>query len=177
MVAGATDVGLWVTKGFRELGPVAFLNRIPDLSGVTVTDDEIRIGAATTTDRAARGDCPRTHPAFAELIRRYGSVQVRNAATIGGNVANGSPIGDRSPALIALGCNPAPAISANGVRALPIEDFFIDYGKQDRRRERVCRGDHDPEAANRRPALLQTVETVRSGHLGRLRMFLDRSHG
>ena len=130
LVAGATDVGLWVTKEFRELGPVAFLNRIPDLAGVTVTDAEIHIGAATTLTDLQDAIAPH-HPTFAELIRRYGSVQVRNAATIGGNVANGSPIGDGSPALIALDAT-VHLQSTDGTRALPIADFFIDYGKQDR---------------------------------------------
>ncbi|MEO1777320.1 MAG: xanthine dehydrogenase small subunit [Pseudomonadota bacterium] len=130
LVAGATDVGLWVTKEFRRLGPVAFLNRIPDLAGVTVTDAEIRIGAATTLTDLQDAIAPH-HPAFAELIRRYGSVQVRNAATIGGNVANGSPIGDGSPALIALDAT-VHLQSVDGTRTLPIADFFIDYGKQDR---------------------------------------------
>ncbi|KIC51390.1 xanthine dehydrogenase small subunit [Tateyamaria sp. ANG-S1] len=130
LIAGATDVGLWVTKDFRDLGPVAFLNRIPALSGVEVGEDEIRIGAATTlTD--LHDVMAEHHPAFAELIRRYGSVQVRNAATIGGNIANGSPIGDGSPALIALGAT-LHLRSVDGVREMPIEDFFIDYGKQDR---------------------------------------------
>ncbi|MEL6466012.1 MAG: FAD binding domain-containing protein [Pseudomonadota bacterium] len=130
LIAGATDVGLWVTKDFRDLGPVAFLNRIPALSGIVVSDDEIRIGAATTlTDLLpVMAD---HHPAFAELIRRYGSVQVRNAATIGGNVANGSPIGDGSPALIALGAV-LRLRSVDGVRSIPIEDFFVAYGTQDR---------------------------------------------
>ena len=130
LVAGATDVGLWVTKDFRDLGPVAFLNRIPELAGVTITDDDIRIGAATTLTDLQTAIAPH-HPAFAELIRRYGSVQVRNAATIGGNVANGSPIGDGSPALIALDAT-VHLRSVNGTRAVPIADFFIAYGKQDR---------------------------------------------
>ncbi|WP_299726464.1 xanthine dehydrogenase small subunit [uncultured Tateyamaria sp.] len=130
LIAGATDVGLWVTKQFRELGPVAFLNRIPDLAGVTITDTEIRIGA-TTTLSALHSAIATHYPAFAELIRRYGSVQVRNAATIGGNIANGSPIGDGSPALIALGAS-LHLRSVDGARSLPLEDFFVDYGKQDR---------------------------------------------
>ena len=130
LIAGATDVGLWVTKDFRALGPVVFLNRIPELAGVTVGKDDIRIGAATTlTDLLPV--MAEHHPAFAELIRRYGSVQVRNAATIGGNVANGSPIGDGSPALIALDAT-LHLRSTTGSRTLPIADFFIDYGKQDR---------------------------------------------
>lgn len=130
LIAGATDVGLWVTKDFRDLGPVAFLNRIPDLAGVTITDDEIRVGAATTLTDLQTAIAPH-HPAFAELIRRYGSVQVRNAATIGGNIANGSPIGDGSPALIALGAT-LHLRSVNGPRKMPLQDFFVDYGTQDR---------------------------------------------
>ena len=131
LVAGATDVGLWVTKGFRDLGPVAFLNRIPDLAGITETDDTIRIGAMTTlTDLLPLMD--QRHPGFAALIRRYGAPQVRNAATIGGNVANGSPIGDGSPALIALGATLHLRQGAHR-RTLPIADFFLEYGRQDRR--------------------------------------------
>ena len=130
LIAGATDVGLWVTKDFRDTGPVAFLNRIPALAGVTVTDTEIRIGAATTLSDLHSAIAPH-HPAFGALIRRYGSVQVRNAATIGGNIANGSPIGDGSPALIALGAT-LHLRSVDGPRALPLEDFFVDYAKQDR---------------------------------------------
>ncbi|MEM6372229.1 MAG: xanthine dehydrogenase small subunit [Pseudomonadota bacterium] len=130
LVAGATDVGLWVTKGFRDLGPVAFLNRIPHLAGVTITDDQIHIGA-TTTLSALHAAIGTLYPALAELIRRYGSVQVRNAATIGGNIANGSPIGDGAPALIALGAT-LHLRSVAGPRSLPLEDFFIAYGTQDR---------------------------------------------
>jgi xanthine dehydrogenase small subunit len=132
LVAGATDVGLWVTKGFRDLGPTAFVNRIPALSGITITETDIRIGAGTTLTDLHKAMAP-LHRGFAELIRRYGSVQVRNAATIGGNIANGSPIGDGPPALIALGAM-LHLRSVNGARSLPLEDFFIDYGRQDRAR-------------------------------------------
>jgi len=71
------------------------------------------------------------HPSYGELIRRYGSLQVRNAATLGGNIANGSPIGDNPPALIALGAT-LHLRHGETRRDLPIEDFFISYGKQDR---------------------------------------------
>ncbi|MEL7098390.1 MAG: xanthine dehydrogenase small subunit [Pseudomonadota bacterium] len=130
LIAGATDVGLWVTKDFRELGPVAFLAHVEGMAGVEVTANEIRIGAATTlTD--LRAHIAPLYPAFADLIDRYGSVQVRNAATIGGNVANGSPIGDGSPALIALDAAVHLRKGA-ATRSVPIADFFIEYGKQDR---------------------------------------------
>jgi len=130
LISGATDVGLWVTKDFRDLGPVAFLNRVFDLAGITVTDDAIQIGATTTLSDIHDVLAPH-YPSFGELIRRYGSMQVRNAATIGGNIANGSPIGDGSPALIALGAT-LHLHSVDGGRSLPLEDFFVDYGKQDR---------------------------------------------
>ena len=131
LVAGATDVGLWVTKQFRPLGPLSFLAGCDDLKGVTVTEEVIQIGAMTDIETLRHAIAPH-HPAFAELLRRYGSVQVRNAATIGGNVANGSPIGDGPPPLIALG---AVLHLRQGVerRSMPLEDFFLEYGVQDRR--------------------------------------------
>ena len=130
LIAGATDVGLWVTKQMRDLGPVAFIAGVADLRGVTVTDTEIRIGATTTLTDLHSAIAP-LHPDFAELIRRYGSVQVRNAATVGGNIANGSPIGDTPPALIALGAV-LHLRRGDARRAIPLESFFLDYGKQDR---------------------------------------------
>lgn len=130
LIAGATDVGLWVTKGLRDLGPVAFVAGVADLRGVTVTDTEIRIGAMTTIADLARAVEP-LHPSFASMLRRYGSAQVRNAATIGGNIANGSPIGDAPPALIALGAT-LHLRHGDARRSMPLEDFFLDYGKQDR---------------------------------------------
>lgn len=71
------------------------------------------------------------HPHFAEMLRRFASTQVRNAATLGGNIANGSPIGDAPPPLIALG---AGVILRRGDtrRTVALEDFFVSYGKQDR---------------------------------------------
>lgn len=130
LVAGATDVGLWVTKQLRELQPVAFLHRCRDLQQVEDSEAGLRIGAGVTLDRLMQ-EMRGRHPSFAELIRRYGSVQVRGAATIGGNIANGSPIGDGPPALIALGA--VLHLRKGDVRReLPLEDFFLEYGKQDR---------------------------------------------
>ncbi len=130
LVAGATDVGLWVTKQFRPLGQVAFLNQCDDLRGISETDRNIRIGAMTTLTDVETAIAPH-FPSFAKMIRRYGSVQVRNAATLGGNIANGSPIGDSPPALIALGAK--LHLRKGGTRRdIPLEDFFVAYGKQDR---------------------------------------------
>jgi xanthine dehydrogenase small subunit len=131
LIAGATDVGLWVTKQLRDLSPVAFLNGISDLARIEATPDTIRIGAGVTLS-ALWEAMKQPHPSFAELIRRYASVQVRNAATIGGNIANGSPIGDGPPALIALGAT-LHLRRGDTRRDLALEDFFLDYRKQDRR--------------------------------------------
>lgn len=130
LIAGATDVGLWVTKEMRALPKVAFLAPYPELREIRVTDTEIQIGAgATMTD--VHAVMREYHPSYAELIRRYGSDQVRNAATIGGNIANGSPIGDNPPALIALGAT-LHLRHGDKTRQMPLEDFFLAYGKQDR---------------------------------------------
>jgi len=130
LIAGATDVGLWVTKQLRDLGPVAFIAGIEDLRGITVNDREIRIGAVTPVADLIPALDP-YHPGFCAMLRRYGSAQVRAAATIGGNIANGSPIGDGPPALIALGATVHLRKGA-ARRALLLQDFFLDYGKQDR---------------------------------------------
>ena len=129
VVAGATDVGLWVTKQRRHLESVVSVSGIAEMQGVAVKDDVIQIGAATTIAAAMDTICE-YYPSLDELFRRYGSVQVRNLATIGGNVANGSPIGDSLPALVALNAQ-LIITDAEKSRTLPAEDFFLDYGKQD----------------------------------------------
>jgi xanthine dehydrogenase small subunit len=130
LIAGATDVGLWVTKALRDLPKVAFLNCARDLARIEVQGDRIRFGAgATMTEVLAAVED--NYPNWAALIRRYGSQQVRNAATIGGNIANGSPIGDNPPALIALGAT-LHLRRGGARREMPLEAFFLDYGKQDR---------------------------------------------
>ena len=130
LVAGATDVGLWVTKNHRDLGKTAFLHRCDDLKSITISDTDIHIGAMATMTDVLDAVAPH-HPSLAEMIRRYGSTQVRNAATLGGNIANGSPIGDSPPPLIAL--NARLHLRAGDTRRdIALEDFFIDYGKQDR---------------------------------------------
>jgi xanthine dehydrogenase small subunit len=130
LIAGATDVGLWVTKQLRDLSPVIFLNGVNDLKTISRVENTLRIGAGVTITDLLAAVKP-LHPSFAELLRRYASVQVRNAATIGGNIANGSPIGDGPPALIALG---ATLHLRHGTtrREMPLEAFFLDYRKQDR---------------------------------------------
>jgi xanthine dehydrogenase small subunit len=131
ILAGGTDVGLWVTKQLRDIAPVVYIGRIAELRQIEQTGAAIRIGAGVTFNEAAPVIAAH-YPDFGELIRRIGGNQVRNMGTIGGNVANGSPIGDSPPALIAAGASLGLRLGSEQ-RTIPLEDFFIDYGKQDRR--------------------------------------------
>ena len=130
IIAGATDVGLWVTKKLIEPKLVCFINNIEELAKIDVYDDWINVGAATNLTRL-KETMDQIYPRFGELLRRFGSVQVRNSATIGGNIANGSPIGDAAPALIALDAE-LTLRHRNNLRRISLESFFLDYGKQDR---------------------------------------------
>jgi xanthine dehydrogenase small subunit len=131
LLAGATDVGLWVTKQHRDLATIISVGSVAELRAIRETRDAIEIGAAVTYSEAYEA-LARLHPDLGELLRRLGAVQVRNAGTIGGNIANGSPIGDTPPPLIALGATLVLG-SRKGQRKLPLEDYFVAYGKQDRR--------------------------------------------
>ena len=131
LVAGATDVGLWVTKGLRDLGDVIFLGDVADLGQIDESAEALTLGA-TVRYAEAHAAMARLHPDLGELVRRIGGLQVRSAGTVGGNIANGSPIGDGPPALIALGAE-LTLRSLAGRRTMPLEAYFLDYGKQDRR--------------------------------------------
>jgi len=130
LLAGGTDVGLWVTKMHKELLTVIYLGDIEGLRKIKELEDVIEIGAGASFTDAAE-ILGSYYPDMGEIIRRIGSTQIRNSGTIGGNIANGSPIGDSPPALIAAG---AHICLRNGtrVRTIALEDFFIEYGKQDR---------------------------------------------
>ncbi|MBX3569797.1 MAG: xanthine dehydrogenase small subunit [Rhizobiaceae bacterium] len=130
IVAGSTDVGLWVTKHMRAIAPAIFIGGIGDLQRIEATDRAVVIGAGVSYTDAFR-PLATAIPAMGELIDRIGGEQVRNMGTVGGNIANGSPIGDMPPPLIALGAT--LTLRKGGIRrSLPLEDYFIAYGKQDR---------------------------------------------
>ncbi len=147
LIAGATDVGLWVTKALRDLAPVAFLGGCADLKTISEDDTGLHLGAMVTLAEM-HGPVAARHPSFGELIRRFASTQVRNAATIGGNIANGSPIGDSPPALIALGTQ-LHLRKGDTRRTIPLESFFLDYGKQDRAAGEFVEGITIPKQADR----------------------------
>ena len=131
IVAGSTDVGLWVTKMMRDITPVIFIGNLQELRAISEKNGVVTIGAGVTYSEAFAFLSGRI-PALGQVINRIGGEQVRNMGTIGGNIANGSPIGDSPPALIALGARLVLRLGKTR-RTIPLEQFFIEYGKQDRR--------------------------------------------
>jgi len=127
ILAGGTDIGLWVTKHHMDLETIIYLGDVEELKVLEVTATHIEIGAAVTITDAYEliGE---HFPDMGEMYRRFASPPIRNAATIGGNVANSSPIGDSMPGLIALGASLVLRKGAN-TRELPLDDFYIAYQK------------------------------------------------
>jgi xanthine dehydrogenase small subunit len=130
IVAGATDVGLWITKQLRELPKIIHIGRCAGLNDIVDNGTSLTIGAGVTYERAM-AQLTALSPDMGETLRRLGAKQVRASGTIGGNIANGSPIGDMPPMLIALGAK-LTLRHGDVERHLALEDFFVDYGVQDR---------------------------------------------
>jgi len=125
IVAGATDVALWVTKQHRDLGDVVYVGEVDSLRLIRATPEGLVIGAAASLEDAF-GALDESFPELHEAWMRFASPPIRASGTLGGNVANGSPIGDSMPALIALGAEVTLA-SAQGVRSVPLEAFYLAY--------------------------------------------------
>lgn len=129
ILAGGTDVGLWVNKQLRDLGDIIFIGEVDELKEIREDSEHVRIGAGVSlTDAYAA--LVRYYPEATEMWERFASVPIRNAGTLGGNIANGSPIGDSMPWLIVLGAE-AVLCSTAGTRTLPLEDLYLDYMKND----------------------------------------------
>ena len=125
VVAGCTDVGLWVTKQHKQYAQILDVTRVAELRTVEATPQHISIGAAVTlTDAfaALTAQWPQLHT----FATRFAGLPVRNSGTLGGNVANGSPIGDSMPLLIALRAQVVLA-SVRGERAMALEDLYTGY--------------------------------------------------
>ncbi len=125
LLAGGTDVGLWVTKQHLRLDTVIAVERVAGLAEIAERNGVLSIGAGATYEDAF-ATLARHWPSFGPLLRRLGSRQIRNRGTIGGNIANASPIGDMPPALIALNAT-LVLRSAAGERRMAAEDFFRGY--------------------------------------------------
>ncbi len=130
IVAGSTDVGLWVTKFMRDISPVIFIGHLQELKRIAENDSEIRYYAGVSYSEALP-TLTAYFPQLAKLWDRIAGEQIRNMGTIGGNIANGSPIGDTPPPLIALGAK-LHLRRGEHRREIKLEDYFLAYGTQDR---------------------------------------------
>ena len=129
VLAGGTDVGLWVTKQYRALPTVIYTGCVAGLDAIERSDTHIEIGAAATlTDAIAV--IVAEYPGLDELFRRFASPPIRNAGTLGGNIANGSPIGDSMPALMVIGATLVLRLG-DRQREIALDDFYHDYQVND----------------------------------------------
>lgn len=127
ILAGGTDVGLWITKQFRSLPQLISIGGVRELADIEVTASHIDIGAGVTLSDAMLS-ITEYFPAFGEVFLRFASPPIRNVATLAGNIANGSPIGDAMPPLIAAGATLIVRHDKR-TREVALEDFYLDYRK------------------------------------------------
>lgn len=131
LLAGGTDIGLWVTKQFRPLGDIVYLGRVAALQHIRPWGDDpahpqgLEIGAGVSLE-TAWSTLARHLPALRELWLRFASPPIRHAGTLAGNIANGSPIGDSAPILLALGAS-LVLRCGDRERTLPLDAFYLDY--------------------------------------------------
>lgn len=127
ILAGSTDIGLWVTRQFRELPHLIYVGQVAELKNIVEEKDHLYIGAGALLNTAY--DALVSHyPELHELHIRFASYPIRNAGTLGGNIANGSPIGDSMPVLIVMGTK-IVLRKGDEVREMPLEDFYLAYQK------------------------------------------------
>ena len=125
VLAGGTDLMVEVNRGVRTIGHVVAVDRIPELRGWSLEGDRadvLRLGAGTTCTDLAEPALASLVPALAQAARTVGSPQIRNTATLGGNLATASPAGDTLPVLAALDAE-IELQSAGGARRLPLDEF------------------------------------------------------
>jgi len=127
LVAGCSDVGLWVTKQHRQFAQVLDVTRVEELRQLSRTPDMLSIGAAVTLHDAYAA-LVADRPQLRRFAERFAGLPVRNSGTLGGNVANGSPIGDSMPLLLAMGATLVLA-SVRGERRVALDDFYTGYRK------------------------------------------------
>ena len=125
ILAGGTDIGIWVTKQYRALNTIIYVGNVTELLSANLTSDYIDVGAALSfTD--AMPLIIEHYPGLEELFLRFASPPIRNTATLGGNIANGSPIGDSMPALLVLDTLLVLRKGAK-TRRVPLKEFYIAY--------------------------------------------------
>lgn len=145
LVAGATDIGLWITKQFRDVGTLIHTGEVAELQVLEEQDQSLYIGAAVSLERAWQA-LVRRAPDLTDIWFRFASPPIRHAGTLGGNVANGSPIGDSAPILEALDAQ-VELRQGDAVRRLALTDFYLDYMKNALREGEFLQGVIVPLAA------------------------------
>jgi len=131
ILAGSTDVGLWVTKQMRNLGNVIYVRMVKELHNLAIVDGMLEIGAGVSLDDAYKAVLEHYQDAsLHELWQRFASQPIRSTGTLGGSVANGSPIGDSAPWMIVLGAE-IVLNGSQGRRSMLLQDFYLDYMKKD----------------------------------------------
>jgi xanthine dehydrogenase small subunit len=128
LLAGGTDIGLWVTKQFRVLPPLIYLGEVGELCNLEVADGVLEIGAAVNLEDAYAAIVEQ-YPMLRELANRFASVPIRNSGTLCGNLGNGSPIGDSMPILIALGATVRLRCGSHQ-RTMPLDELYLGYQKK-----------------------------------------------
>ncbi len=129
ILAGGTDVGLWVTKQLRDLPAIVYIGEVAELKRIQHDSGRLVIGAAVSLSDAW-GAIVENMPPLAEVAQRFGSPPVRNSGTLCGNLANGSPIGDAAPILMALGAE-LELRCGNAMRRVALEHFYLGYMRKD----------------------------------------------
>jgi len=130
ILAGGTDVGLWINKALQSTSTILYTGNVAGLDAIERREGWLAIGAAVPLEQAfaaLNGD----YPEFAHVWQRFASLPIRSSGTLGGNIANGSPIGDSMPLLMVIG---AEVVLRRGdaVRTIPLEELYLDYKKQSR---------------------------------------------
>ena len=129
-VAGATDVVLRLSAGRLKARKLVSIADLPELSYIRSEPDCLRLGAGTPmSDLLAHPELAAEHPAAAAALRQFASPQVRNRATVGGNIGNASPAADLVPPLMAAGARLTLRSARQGERTLPLEDVFAGFGR------------------------------------------------
>ncbi len=125
VLAGCTDIGIWVNKQFRNLGNIIYIGQVDELKKIETTENAVHIGAGVTLSDAYE-TLGKWYPEVSEMHERFASKPIRNIGTLGGNIANGSPIGDSMPWLIALGTT-VHIRNAQSERRMLLQDYYLDY--------------------------------------------------
>ncbi len=125
LVAGATEIGVELNKKFKAFPLLVSTEGVPELTRITSTPEAWRIGGAATLTNIEE-TLGNEFPSLAKMLRVFAARQIRNRATLGGNLATASPIGDSAPVLLTLDASVA-LTSAKSERTVPLTDFFTGY--------------------------------------------------